>query len=481
MKNALLTFALLCSLFTESKGVVWSEPEKIIQSGGKHVSTVDNSGRLWVYIANYAITYFDESWVEPMSVELGPGMWFYPGIYIDREERVWVFCNDDWNIRYRTYDGVVWSVVDSVPVYPSYNGLACYTADSSGGVWVGWTTDWWYWLDVAYNRYVDGSWDLPEVLTDTNELADHAIHSMTTDALGRVWVAWRNHGSMIDLQSFEAAYFTNDKGWSEEIELSTIVGHELTLSPDREGGIWALWNRPDTTGSDDYYVLVSHCEEEVWSGADTIANAGNLTQSSHPYGKVTVDKNGNVWAVWRQAVKTPYDQNGDIYYSVNTGDGWSEPEPVNEDTAADTSPDIAVDGDGRVWCVWKSNREGEDEWDYSIWASYTTIDGVEEEETEPIKPGIISISPNPMRSKATISYSVAGQVESRENTYVELSVFDVSGREIRILASDNHAPGHYTVAWDGKDKYGASLSSGVYFIRMNAADFEAKDRVVLIK
>ncbi|MBN2379545.1 hypothetical protein JXM67_07065 [candidate division WOR-3 bacterium] len=93
---------------------------------------------------------------------------------------------------------------------------------------------------------------------------------------------------------------------------------------------------------------------------------------------------------------------------------------------------------------------------------------------EPLRPGIT-------RSQAVISYSVAGRLFSEESEFVELSLFDVTGREVSVLASKEHVPGYYTIIWDGKDNYGASLPSGVYFVRMRSADFDAKERLLLLR
>jgi flagellar hook assembly protein FlgD len=52
---------------------------------------------------------------------------------------------------------------------------------------------------------------------------------------------------------------------------------------------------------------------------------------------------------------------------------------------------------------------------------------------------------------------------------VELKIYDISGREIATLVSENLAPGEYHLQWNGKDDFGNPLSSGVYFYRLSSS------------
>ncbi|MBD3285489.1 hypothetical protein GF359_03565, partial [candidate division WOR-3 bacterium] len=92
-----------------------------------------------------------------------------------------------------------------------------------------------------------------------------------------------------------------------------------------------------------------------------------------------------------------------------------------------------------------------------------------------------SITPNLVSSNAKVSYSVGGKIDSKTGETLKLSVFDITGREVSVLASGEHRPGHYTATWDGKDNYGVKLASGVYFIRMVSPSFTSNERIILLK
>jgi len=78
--------------------------------------------------------------------------------------------------------------------------------------------------------------------------------------------------------------------------------------------------------------------------------------------------------------------------------------------------------------------------------------------------------PNPFNPITKINYSIPKQ------SFVSLKVFDVLGREVAVLISDNLKPGYYSVDFNG-----TNLASGVYFYRMEAGTFVDVKRLLLIK
>jgi hypothetical protein len=469
--------------FGTSHGMDWSEPVCITDtlSGEPPAIAVANDGIAWVVESSWQPQVFrfpDEQtgWQKVTECACTLGTYsFYVEACFDKNDHLWVMTDNTLNVLYNCYHEGNWSGVHTVPTYPSCNFASLITADSSSGVWVAWNTDWFGYFSVVYNHYEDGGWGEPTPLTDTQQNVDYGLCSITTDANGRVWVSWGGDTLL------KAAYYDGES-WSEELGI-TQAGWTLGphLRPDRKGGMWAIWYRAKYHEYDSPLMLyASYWDGESWSEPDTIADAGSIVGGGRG-GDLTVDEYGYVWVVWRQAL-VEADHYGDIYYSVNTGSGWSEPAPVNEHPAVDKYPDIAVDGEGRIWCVWSSNREGEDKWDYSIWASYTTGVGIKEEDfIQPPKSAIESIYPNPFQSSTTISYSVAGKLGANTSQFVELKVFDVNGREVKMLASGEKTPGHYEIVWNGTDAKGARCANGVYFIRMNAEGFNANGRLVLIR
>ncbi len=70
--------------------------------------------------------------------------------------------------------------------------------------------------------------------------------------------------------------------------------------------------------------------------------------------------------------------------------------------------------------------------------------------------------PNPFNPTTTIIYDVG----FNEGPYqrVNVAVYNLLGQHVRTLINEQKDIGRYTVRWDGRDKNGVGVSSGIYFI-----------------
>jgi flagellar hook assembly protein FlgD len=64
---------------------------------------------------------------------------------------------------------------------------------------------------------------------------------------------------------------------------------------------------------------------------------------------------------------------------------------------------------------------------------------------------------------------------------VELAVYNMLGQKIRTLVTGNLPAGDHVATWDGKDRSGNSVSSGVYFYQLKSGSFVASHKMVLLK
>ena len=93
--------------------------------------------------------------------------------------------------------------------------------------------------------------------------------------------------------------------------------------------------------------------------------------------------------------------------------------------------------------------------------------------TKPIIPVEFSLSqnfPNPFNPSTAIDYSLA------KESFVQLKIFDVLGREIKTLIDEKESLGKHTVHFDASD-----LNSGIYFYRIIAGGFSQSQKMVLVK
>ncbi|MBN1155071.1 T9SS type A sorting domain-containing protein [candidate division KSB1 bacterium] len=83
--------------------------------------------------------------------------------------------------------------------------------------------------------------------------------------------------------------------------------------------------------------------------------------------------------------------------------------------------------------------------------------------------------PNPFNPTTEIVYDLP------KNVNVELTVYNSLGQKIAVIVNEKQDAGTYQATWDGLDLYGNSVTSGVYFYRINAGEFQATKKMMFIK
>lgn len=89
----------------------------------------------------------------------------------------------------------------------------------------------------------------------------------------------------------------------------------------------------------------------------------------------------------------------------------------------------------------------------------------------PTELALAPISPNPARAMARVSWALPSQ------SNVRLTVLDVQGREVAVLADGPYAPGRYGMTWRPDRRDGAA--AGIYFVRLKTPDREIVRRVAV--
>lgn len=78
--------------------------------------------------------------------------------------------------------------------------------------------------------------------------------------------------------------------------------------------------------------------------------------------------------------------------------------------------------------------------------------------------------PNPFNPKSTITFDIA------KLSYVKLSVYDVSGKEIAVLADNMFHRGQYSVNFDASE-----FASGIYIYRLQSDEFSDTKKMIIVK
>lgn len=83
--------------------------------------------------------------------------------------------------------------------------------------------------------------------------------------------------------------------------------------------------------------------------------------------------------------------------------------------------------------------------------------------------------PNPFNPATTLSFELPVQ------SLVRITVFDVLGNEVIRLLNSQKEAGRHVIEWDGRNRSGEQVSSGVYYFRFEAGDFVRVQKGLLMR
>jgi hypothetical protein len=83
--------------------------------------------------------------------------------------------------------------------------------------------------------------------------------------------------------------------------------------------------------------------------------------------------------------------------------------------------------------------------------------------------------PNPFNPSTQVSFALpkAGQVT--------LSIYNVLGQQVTTLVDEYLPAGYQTVTWNGTDRTGHTVASGVYFYKIKAGEFSETKKMMMLK
>ncbi|MGC9363250.1 MAG: DUF3160 domain-containing protein, partial [Fidelibacterota bacterium] len=83
--------------------------------------------------------------------------------------------------------------------------------------------------------------------------------------------------------------------------------------------------------------------------------------------------------------------------------------------------------------------------------------------------------PNPFNAQTTICYDLP------EDTQINLEIFNILGQRVITLAEDFQKAGSYRLTWNGTDRRGNPLPSGVYIVQLRRENLAINQKLVLLK
>jgi hypothetical protein len=83
--------------------------------------------------------------------------------------------------------------------------------------------------------------------------------------------------------------------------------------------------------------------------------------------------------------------------------------------------------------------------------------------------------PNPFNPVTTLRYNLPVA------TLVNITVYDMLGREVKTLINQTQDDGYRLIIWDATNDYGKPVSAGIYFYQIQAGEYISTKKMVLLK
>jgi len=111
---------------------------------------------------------------------------------------------------------------------------------------------------------------------------------------------------------------------------------------------------------------------------------------------------------------------------------------------------------------------------------FTIVTSGDKEENQIIPQSQILLKnyPNPFNPYTIIAFSIPYDLT---NSFVELNIYDINGRLVNTLVSENLPAGNYLTRWDGENSSGSQVSSGVYVYSIRVGDRALNKKMTLLR
>jgi hypothetical protein len=100
----------------------------------------------------------------------------------------------------------------------------------------------------------------------------------------------------------------------------------------------------------------------------------------------------------------------------------------------------------------------------------TTFTGIENKIEKPTEFSLSQNYPNPFNPVTSIEYSL------KKDCQVEISIYDINGKQVETLLKDNKSAGSHKVTWNAD-----GIPTGVYFYKIHAGSFTDVKKCILIQ
>ncbi len=259
-------------------------------------------------------------------------------------------------------------------------------------------------------------------------------------------------------------------GWGPESSDFVVINYNLSSHIGYDAGVLALGGDNGYTADHAGSTLLGSDPAGATATfnipAGTIVGLHEVNLSAGDFTVQLVDDGGGV--DWGLSLMPP-----DAEFMGKSGamaSSWDGAAGENEELAG-----VTIGSPGyHCLVVWKANQD-----DLASSGSYHLVFGsgvsAVEDQTVPRTTALGNIYPNPFNPQTTIAFDLASAGRT------EIAIYNLKGAVVRVLKSETLPAGRHEVIWNGTDRTGQRVASGVYMARLRTGQFTQMKKLMLVK
>lgn len=203
---------------------------------------------------------------------------------------------------------------------------------------------------VFVRKYSGGAWGAPIAITDAG--LDIFGISLAVDGQDRPWAVWSQNtkfpaGGKPNFEVFARVIQGGKPG--AKVQISNDAGNDVTpvATTDASGKVWVAWQgwRGGKAA-----IFAAAQNGENFGAAQAVSNS----QANEWNPAIAADASGKVTVAW----DSYRNENYDIYMRSETGGQWGTETPVAASARYEAYPSLAYEPSGRLWVAYEEGGKG---------------------------------------------------------------------------------------------------------------------------
>ncbi|MBC8527793.1 MAG: T9SS type A sorting domain-containing protein [Candidatus Cloacimonetes bacterium] len=243
----------------------------------------------------------------------------------------------------------------------------------------------------------------------------------------------------------------------------------MQFANDSSGKVWICYRFYSYHPYDIDQIKINYADGDTWAETPMVVASYPIDDMCN-FPDIIIDDADKVWVTW----EVP--NNNQNYISARYYDHgiWSDTSFVSVDAERAGYPNITKDNSDHIFCMWFGTSGMES----GFYVNHCDAgSNAIEEPNMPIEEPYIHLSayPNPFHPVTCINFSL------NKEGYTTLKIFNIKGQLIKTLVNEYKRKGDYSILWDGKNKDGKEVSSGIYLYRVQVENHCVTRSLNLVK